>query len=253
LGIRIALLLSVLPLILLGLTDNAFAGNPQAGSDTADAASTQVPISQIIDGDDGTSVSGTVGACDPVSSCPPIVKDFTFVGEGSSNTFFLHEEWTVAPFVNSGPPLDWWDWHEAIQSPGWTFQAVQIEKVGAGGNCPTVGAITNPLPSSVFMNGNQVVWIDFADNIGLVQPGETLCIWKELIPPNPGFTGQLLIYEWPTIHKRMAVGGEFIPIDATAVLIAGAQTNALSVLGAFVVIGAISFGALYISVKRKRN
>jgi len=50
-----------------------------------------------------------------------------------------------------------------------------------------------------------------------------------------------------------AVGGEFIPIDATAVLIAGAQTNALSILSAFVVIGAIAFGTLYISVKRKRN
>ena len=51
----------------------------------------------------------------------------------------------------------------------------------------------------------------------------------------------------------MQVGGEFIPIDATAVLIAGMQTNALSVLSAFVVIGAIAFGTLYFSVKRKRN
>ncbi len=42
------------------------------------------------------------------------------------------------------------------------------------------------------------------------------------------------------------------PEDA-AVLIAGIQTNALSVLSAFVVIGAIAFGTLYISVKRKRN
>ena len=41
--------------------------------------------------------------------------------------------------------------------------------------------------------------------------------------------------------------------DATAVLIAGAQSNALSVLSAFVVIGAIAFGTLYISVNRKRN
>ncbi len=38
-----------------------------------------------------------------------------------------------------------------------------------------------------------------------------------------------------------------------AVLIAGMQTNALSVLSAFVVIGVIAFGALVISVKRKRN
>ncbi len=49
------------------------------------------------------------------------------------------------------------------------------------------------------------------------------------------------------------VGGDMIPIDATAVLIAGMQTNALSVLSAFVVIGAIAFGTLYFSVKRKRN
>ena len=49
------------------------------------------------------------------------------------------------------------------------------------------------------------------------------------------------------------VGGEFIPLDATAVLIAGIQTNALSVLSAFVVIGAIAFSVLVITVKRKQN
>ncbi len=49
----------------------------------------------------------------------------------------------------------------------------------------------------------------------------------------------------------MTFGGEFIPIDATAVLIAGIQINALSILGAFVVIRAVAFGTLYISVKRK--
>jgi len=48
-----------------------------------------------------------------------------------------------------------------------------------------------------------------------------------------------------------AVGGELIPIDSTAILIAGAQTNALSILGAFVAIGAIAFGALYITSKKK--
>ncbi len=53
--------------------------------------------------------------------------------------------------------------------------------------------------------------------------------------------------------SRTAVGGEFIPIDATAVLIAGIQTNALSVLSAFVVIGAIAFSVLVITVKRKQN
>jgi len=50
-----------------------------------------------------------------------------------------------------------------------------------------------------------------------------------------------------------SIGGDFIPIDATAVLIAGAQTNALSILGAFVAIGAVAFGVLAISIKRKQK
>jgi len=49
-----------------------------------------------------------------------------------------------------------------------------------------------------------------------------------------------------------AVGGEMIPIDTTAVLIAGIQTNAYGILGTFVV-GTVAFGTLYFSVKRKRN
>jgi len=55
------------------------------------------------------------------------------------------------------------------------------------------------------------------------------------------------------ITKRIVVGGEMMPIDTTAVLIAGIQTNAYSILGTFVTIGAIAFGALVISVKRKPN
>lgn len=50
-----------------------------------------------------------------------------------------------------------------------------------------------------------------------------------------------------------AVGGEMMPIDTTAVLIAGIQTNAYSILGTFVTIGAIAFGALVISVKRNQT
>jgi len=55
------------------------------------------------------------------------------------------------------------------------------------------------------------------------------------------------------VTKRIVVGGEMMPIDTTAVLIAGIQTNASSIFGTFVVIGVIAFGALVISVKRKPN
>jgi len=238
LGIRIVLLLSVLPLILLGITGNAFAS--QAGSDTANAASGV----QIMDSGDGPfSVGQSISACDPVSSCPPIVKEFTTVNEGFSGPIIIHEDWTVGP----GPP--WWDWHEVIQSPGFEFLQVQISST-TGASCS--GQQMPPPLQGVIDPTKQIIWIDFdqVPNVGLLTEGDHLCIWKEVLPLT--VTNQLVIWEWPTIHK-FAVGGEFIPIDATAVLIAGMQTNALSVLGAFVVIGAISFGALYISVKRKRN
>jgi len=46
------------------------------------------------------------------------------------------------------------------------------------------------------------------------------------------------------------VGGELLPIDSTALLIAGAQTNAVWIMSALAVIGSIAFGALYITSKR---
>jgi len=47
------------------------------------------------------------------------------------------------------------------------------------------------------------------------------------------------------------VGGEFLPIDTTALLLAGAQTNAVWIMSALAVIGSIAFGALYITSKKK--
>jgi len=46
------------------------------------------------------------------------------------------------------------------------------------------------------------------------------------------------------------VGGELLPIDSTALLLAGAQTNAVWILSALAVIGSIAFGALYITSKK---
>jgi len=46
------------------------------------------------------------------------------------------------------------------------------------------------------------------------------------------------------------VGGEFLPIDTSALLLAGAQTNAVWIMSALAVIGSIAFGALYITSKK---
>jgi hypothetical protein len=46
------------------------------------------------------------------------------------------------------------------------------------------------------------------------------------------------------------VGGEFLPIDATALLVAGAQTNAVWILSALAGIVSVAFATLYIKTKR---
>jgi len=50
--------------------------------------------------------------------------------------------------------------------------------------------------------------------------------------------------------KDVIVGGELLPIDSTALLVAGAQTNAVWIMSALAVIGSIAFGALYITSKK---
>ena len=46
------------------------------------------------------------------------------------------------------------------------------------------------------------------------------------------------------------VGGEFLPIDSTALILAGAQTNAVWLMSALAVIGSVAFSALYITSKK---
>jgi len=48
----------------------------------------------------------------------------------------------------------------------------------------------------------------------------------------------------------VVVGGEFLPIDHTALLLAGAQTNAVWIMSALAVIGSVAFGALYLTSRK---
>ncbi len=53
-----------------------------------------------------------------------------------------------------------------------------------------------------------------------------------------------------TVIDNRAVGGTFIPIDTTALLLAGIQTNALWIMSTLAIIGIVAFGAVYITVKK---
>ncbi len=213
-GIKVALLLSIIPLILLGITSDAFAGVGQAGSNPSGSGGDD--LSDTGDPNHVFSFSGLVSACDPVTDCAPIVKTITITGSGEiDNPIMIQEDWEVGP----GP--DWWDWHEVIQENTWLFTQVQISST-SGAPCPQ----NPPEPPLQGVIDLQEIWIDFADvsYVGLLTQGDHLCIWKEAFPivqPN----NQVVIWEWPTIHK-MAVGGELIPLDTTMVLLAGTQTTA---------------------------
>ena len=50
--------------------------------------------------------------------------------------------------------------------------------------------------------------------------------------------------------KENVVGGELLPIDTTALLLAGAQVNSVWILSALAVIGSVAFGTLYLTTKR---
>ncbi len=178
---------------------NPFAGPPITGGDS-------ISIPQL-----------TISACDPVSSCPPILKQIEF-SVPQTQTVTIHEEW----IVGQGP--DWWDWHEVVLTNGWSFSTVEIAKTPANNSCDN---IFTPIDvSGSITSGGLVIWIDFAQSIGLLTQGDKLCIWKQLSPP-PSFEGILEIEEWPTIHQNGPVGGIGLPIDTTALLLASAQSISL--------------------------
>ncbi len=46
------------------------------------------------------------------------------------------------------------------------------------------------------------------------------------------------------------VGGELLPINTTALILAGAQTNAVWIMSALAVIGSVAFGAIYLKTRK---
>jgi len=211
-------------ILLVGTFGSAMASNLGPAGSLISASNLPIPHPDgtIFPDDNGEAhfLPHTVDACPTaVEDCPVIVKIINALQPGTTIPLTsVHEEWIVG---SGGPP--WSDWHEST-SGGWTFTGVQIAIVGSADSCPAVGT---PL-TGVIMSGGAEVWIDFDPPL---IPNQKLCLWKDVqltvLPPSrePQPLPDLIIFEWPTT-KRMAVGGEFIPIDATAIVLAGSQTTA---------------------------
>ena len=52
------------------------------------------------------------------------------------------------------------------------------------------------------------------------------------------------------VVKPPTVGGELLSIDTTALILAGAQTNAVWIMSALAVIGSVAFGAIYLKTRK---
>ncbi len=53
-----------------------------------------------------------------------------------------------------------------------------------------------------------------------------------------------------TLESCGIVGGESLSLDSTALILAGAQTNAVWIMSALALVGSVAFGALYITSKK---
>ena len=135
--------------------------------------------------------------------------------------------------VGAGP--DWTDWHEEIQTPDWVFSEVEI--------------VTDTGELHIIQGPTTDVWVDFDNPL---PPGTLITIQKSLSYIGDPIQGSsiIVIWEYPTIDET-GIGGETIPIDTAALLLAGAQSNAFSILGGLSVLGAAVFGAIFLLNRRK--
>jgi len=146
-------------------------------------------------------------------TCGPWVKTFdaedTFGGPAVNGAVIhVHEFLTIQG-------TDWSDWHERIITPGWIYVI----------NPPTTPIITTPAgvtPTIVAMAPNEL-WIDFDPPLLESQQPPQLTILKYMECTLPGGCNSIVVVEqFPTVE--IPVGGTMIPIDTTALLLAGVQS-----------------------------
>ena len=246
-NVTLVVLFFTTALVLLGSLN--FAQAIQAGS-TTDPQNPNPHPSNPFDGAAIVNIPAvTIEACDPESSCPPLLKQIDFSGfpipAFPADGIVIHEEF----IVGQGSP-EWWDWHERVtdvvlENVFFTGSA-SISKVAAGAPCD-VGT------STIFdFDADREIWFDFEGNIGGLNFGDKLCVWKDVSTASPTsrpFTGILEIEEWPTIHKKMAVGGEMFPVDTTSLLLAATYSTSAWLIPLLVT--AVGFGIIITKQKTK--
>ncbi len=135
-------------------------------------------------------------------SGPKWTKRFT----GPQGTPFVYpygsDPLTVVEFLQVSGELPWYDWHEDVLNPDWTWTNATLLVNGQ----PAPGLVT------LISGGNVSFYFD------AIAPGTIIEIRKELVwngLPGTEFVGSLVIQEYPTIPEPAALallglGGLFI-------------------------------------------
>ena len=124
-------------------------------------------------------------------------------------------------------------------------------------------ASQNPAEIRVFGAGNVLLSTIALPAIAQVNPGDPtgfFSTWDSGFHTEVGNVITSIEYDgfaneigWDDLDfciAKKVVGGELLPINTTALLVAGAQTNAVWIISALAVIGSVAFGALYLKTRR---
>ena len=242
------LLLTSLTLVLVvGIATPAFAqlssgGTPTPGPGaTASIAETATAVCVVLDFEGvGDNVPvGTIGDVSFSANGLGLVDSDAggtgnFANEPSPDTIMYDPVGNVITATLANP-VNEISWNYATNSPG------EIRVFGAG----NVLLSTIPLPA--------IPQVDPGD-----PTGSAFGTWDSGIHTEVGnvitsveYDGGANVMAWDDLdYCEFTVGGSTMSIDTTALILAGAQTNAVWLMSALAVIGSVAFGALYITSKK---
>ncbi len=133
---------------------------------------------------------------------------------------------------------------------GGHFDLVSMD-IGTGGTSGNTGitvtctakSLGNVVGNQVFVfGGNHPAFPTFVFGAGFSHVDTVDCT------ANPIGTSSVNLDNF--VVRERVVGGESLSIDTAALILAGAQTNAVWLMSALTVIGSVAFGALYITSKK---
>ena len=148
-------------------------------------------------------------------------------------------------------------WHE--ENVNTVNNIILSETGGAAFDLNSFELIFGPQSSGIWANletqvtasdGRQIILPTGSSGVIVVDWDNITSVTFDIIAAGASDLDMTCIDNFTFDDEPTIVGGEFLPIDSAALLVAGAQTNAVWILSALAVIGSVAFGALYITSKK---